>query len=50
VSQVGDYEIFNTAGQPVLRASKTNILNVSGLTKGMYYVKGKSGVQKLIVQ
>lgn len=50
VSKVGDYEIFNTAGQPVLRASKTNMLNVSGLTKGMYYVKGAQGIQKLIVQ
>lgn len=50
VSRTGDYEIYNTAGQLVLRASKTNLLNISGLTKGMYVVKGESGIQKLIVK
>jgi hypothetical protein len=50
VSRVGDYEVFNTVGQIVLRASKTNTLNISGLTKGMYFVKADNGIQKLIVK
>jgi hypothetical protein len=51
--QVRDLEIFNGIGQSVLReknVSDGNIVNISGLEKGLYLLKSGDYTQKLIVK
>jgi hypothetical protein len=48
--QATSYGIFNTSGQLVSHGFDTDHANISGLPKGMYFIKLEGRMQKIVIQ